>query len=76
MPRSVTDPVRTLQAKAAAAKRWNNSERDEITRDYRTAKLAEYIKRTVDAAPPLTAEQRDRLAALLRPMGGGPRDAA
>jgi hypothetical protein len=32
-------------------------------------RLADYIKRTVDAAPPLTPEQRDRLALLLK--GGG-----
>jgi len=38
-------------------------------RNLRTERLAEYIKRTVDAAPPLTAEQRDRLALLLRPVG-------
>jgi hypothetical protein len=30
-------------------------------------KLAECIKRIVDSAPPLTAEQRDKLALLLRP---------
>lgn len=30
------------------------------------AKIAEYIERTVNAAPPLSAEQRDRLALLLR----------
>ena len=36
-------------------------------RNLRTERLADYIKRTVDAAPPLTAEQRDRLALLLRP---------
>ncbi len=28
-------------------------------------RLADYITRTVEAAPPLTAEQRQRLAALL-----------
>lgn len=28
--------------------------------------LAEYVKRTVDAAPPLTTEQLDRISALLR----------
>ena len=33
------------------------------------AKLEDYIRRTVDAAPPLTDDQRDRLASLLR---GGP----
>ncbi len=30
--------------------------------------LDSYIKRMVDAAPPLTAEQRDKLALLLRPL--------
>jgi len=34
----------------------------------RAERLAMYIKRAVDAAPPLTAEQRDRLALLLRPV--------
>lgn len=32
--------------------------------------LADYIQRTVDASPPLTAAQRDRLATLLRSGGG------
>jgi hypothetical protein len=36
-------------------------------------KLAEYIKRVVDSAPPLTAEQRDKLALLLRPSTAGER---
>jgi len=36
-------------------------------RDLAAAKLAAHIARVVDAAPPLTPEQRDRLAALLRP---------
>ncbi len=39
-------------------------------RDLRAARLAVYITKTVDAAPPLTPEQRDRLALLLR----GPSD--
>ena len=30
------------------------------------AKLADYIRKTVDAAPPLDAATRDRLALLLR----------
>lgn len=38
-------------------------------RKLRTERCADYIKRTVAAAPPLTPAQRDRLAALLR--GGG-----
>jgi hypothetical protein len=32
--------------------------------------LAEHIKRVVDAAPPLTAAQRERLALLLNPGAG------
>lgn len=35
-------------------------------RDLRAARLEDYIKRTVAVAPPLTSEQRDRLALLLR----------
>lgn len=35
-------------------------------RDLRAAGLAEHIAKVVAEAPPLTAEQRDRLAVLLR----------
>jgi len=38
--------------------------------------LADYVRRTVDKAPPLTPEQRDRLALLLRPTEGWPAQAA
>ena len=40
---------------------------DEARRDFKAARLAAHIAKIVDAAPPLTAEQRDRLATLLRP---------
>lgn len=41
-------------------------------RDLAAANLESFIRRTVDAAPPLTAEQRDKLATLLRaPSSGG-----
>ncbi len=36
-------------------------------RDLRAARAEEYIRELVAAAPPLTLEQRDRLALLLRP---------
>jgi hypothetical protein len=39
-------------------------------RDLRAARAEEYIRKIVDAAPPLTAEQRARLAAILRPVDG------
>ncbi|QNF93578.1 hypothetical protein [Janibacter sp. YB324] len=38
-------------------------------RQLRETRLAEHIAKVVAEAPPLTAEQRDRLAVLLR--GGG-----
>ncbi len=40
-------------------------------RDYAAQVLEDHIRRVVDAAPPLTPEQRDRLALLLRPTAGG-----
>lgn len=36
-------------------------------RDYHAIALAEHIRRVVDAAPPLTADQRSKLAVLLQP---------
>lgn len=35
------------------------------------AKLASYVAKVVAEAPPLTPEQLDRVAVLLRPAGGG-----
>lgn len=40
----------------------------------KAARLEDYIRRTVDAAPPLTPEQREKLALLLH--GGGLNGAA
>jgi hypothetical protein len=39
---------------------------DELRRELRAARAEDYIKKLVDEAPPLTSEQRDRLAVLLR----------
>lgn len=68
--------LKRLQAQNAAAQRWDRPDKDEVARDYTAARLADYIKRVVDEAPPLTAEQRDKLSALLRSVpptsGSGP----
>jgi hypothetical protein len=40
-------------------------------RNYRAARAEEYIRKLVDQAPPLTDEQRTKLAALLRSGGDG-----
>lgn len=36
----------------------------------KAARLEEYVRRTVASWPPLTAEQCDRIAILLRPSSG------
>jgi hypothetical protein len=47
------------------------AELQQLRAAYAAETLAEHIARVVAAAPPLTAEQRDRLALLLRPNTGG-----
>ncbi len=42
----------------------------EARRDLHAARLAEHITKAVAGWPPLTVEQRDRLAVLLRPGDG------
>jgi hypothetical protein len=46
----------------------------EARRDLRAQVMADYVQRLVDHWPPLTDEQRSKLAELLRPVrvpGGG-----
>jgi len=57
------------RARVAHAVRFhgpNASQTIDARRDLAAANLAAYITHVVDAAPPLTPEQRDRLALLLR----------
>jgi hypothetical protein len=62
-------PVRTTQ-------RLPPSNTDPTTREHAAAVLAEYVRAVVDSFPPLTPEQRDRIAALLRTPGNGGSDPA
>ncbi len=57
---------------AALAKHRTPDDPDlaDARRNLRAARLEYYIRATVEAAPPLTAQQRDRLALLLRSPGG------
>lgn len=60
---------RKLKARRAGLTRHrgpDHIETVEAARDYRAEVLAEHVRKVVDAAPPLTAEQRDKIAALLR----------
>lgn len=62
--------VRTLQGRLAAEARHRpNANHEDLRREYAAAKLEDFIKKTVDSAPPLTPEQRARLFLLL---SGGP----
>lgn len=45
-------------------------EHTDLKRDLAAAKLEAYVSRVVAEAPPLTPEQLDRIAVLLRPGGG------
>ncbi len=40
----------------------------ELRRDIRAARLAQHVEKILAEAPPLTDQQRDRLAELLRPV--------
>ena len=71
MPGTQATSLRSLQGRHAASKRWNGPASDDAAREYATARLADFIERTVSSAPPLTDEQRDRLALLLRPSSSG-----
>ncbi len=61
-----TYELRQSAACAGAAARWRKPNADALRRDLAAVRLEDYIKRVVDSAPPLSSEQRDRLALLLR----------
>ena len=61
------------RAKVAALSRSRTKDDPELLtakQDLAASKLAQYVEKVVAEAPPLTAEQSDRIAALLRPAGG------
>lgn len=59
------DNTRVLQAKRAAAKRWGRADEPDLARELATERIARYVKDVVASAPPLTAEQKDKIALLL-----------
>jgi len=65
-----TDPVIATRNKLASLTRWGPGDTNAITqarRDLNAAHVERAIQRALAAAPPLSADQRDRLASLLRP---------
>lgn len=64
---ATTEVVRRRNVVANIARhRPGTPELDSARRELAAAKLAAYIRRVVDEAPPLTDEQRQTLARLLR----------
>jgi hypothetical protein len=69
LPPSRKQPVRTAQGLPPTIT-------DSATPERAAAVLAEYVRAVVDSFPPLTPEQRDRIAALLRTSGNRGSDPA
>jgi len=70
--KNLTAEQRRTRARLAARTRWsgktNDPDLDDARRDLRAAAAEGFIRRVVAAAPPLSAEQRARIAVIL--LGG------
>jgi len=70
---SPAKPVAIARARVASLTRSRTND-DPVLVDARltlkAANLEEYVAKVVATAPPLTPAQRDRIASLLRPVGG------
>lgn len=63
----------TERARVASLTRSRNTDDPDLVtarQRLKAARVEDYIARVVAEAPLLTPEQRDRIAALLRPTGG------
>lgn len=64
-------PLAKKRSAVAVAARTGDPERIRTARrDYAAEKIAAYVEKVVDSAPPLTDNQRERIAALLRAGAG------
>lgn len=74
--RSIAPPVAAARARVAGlSKKGRDAHDPELVsarQELRVLTLADQIQRTIDQAPPLSDEQRARLARLLTPHGEGP----
>lgn len=57
---------RSALARHAAAVRWDKPNQIDTARNLAAERIADYVSAIVAASPPLTPEQRDRIASLLR----------
>ncbi len=69
---AVSGTLESLQAAAAAEQRHHpgTPRAAKAAEAYRRARVEQRIRELVESAPPLSEEQRSRLAALLRPASG------
>lgn len=71
----LTSEQRWRRAKIAARTRHSPTDPniDDDRRALKASRLEDHVRQIVDSFPPLTEEQRNRIAALLRPSshGGG-----
>lgn len=63
--------ARGLVAGLSRARADDDPEYIAARQQLKAAKLADYVAKVVAEAPPLTPEQVDRIAVLLRPSSGG-----
>lgn len=72
----MSEPWTHYRAQVASLSRSRNADDPELIearQKLKALKLEEYVSSVVSTAPPLTAEQSNKIAALLRPVGGGAR---
>lgn len=62
--------LKARSALGVAARRGDPEAEALARRDLAAAKIESYVAKVVAEAPPLSPEQRDRLAMLFRPSGG------
>lgn len=68
---TTTPGILSLNGKRAARRRWHPDQPDDDLRaELAEERLAEFIRRELENAPPLSRAQRDRLALLLN-FGAG-----
>lgn len=65
-----TDVLKARAQAGVAARRGDAKGLIQARRDLAAANIAQYIKRVVSEAPPLTDEQLDTITLLLRPGRG------
>ncbi|WP_420112336.1 hypothetical protein [Pseudactinotalea sp.] len=61
----MSEVLKARSALGNATRRGDDGAAEDARRDLAAAKIAAYVEKVVAEAPPLTAEQRDRLSAII-----------